>query len=120
MATQALSIFYVRANGSNPKFYLLIEAFAAGVGDCQRATLATVSVRGAILHGAPQAAQVAALEIGRGRGMRQEYAAHFTWRTNIYNWFRFWFFWFWFDVSADYLAVLYERFERSEIFGRDI
>ena len=131
MATQALSIFYVRANGFTkilPQSGLsvagLVAAFAAGVGDCQRAALASVSVRGAILHGTPQAAQVAALEIGRGRGMRQENAAHFTWRTAIYNWFRvfwFWFFWFWvFDVSADNFAVLYERFERSEIFGWDI
>ena len=97
-----------------------IAVLAAGFGEGQRAALASVSVRGAILHGAPQAAQVAALEIGRGRGMRQEYAAHFTWRTDIYNWFWFRFFRFWFDVSADYLAVLNERFERSEIFGWDI
>ena len=98
----------------------LIAAFAASVGNYQRATLASVAVRGAILHGTPQAAQVAALEIGRGRGMRQEYAADFARGAGIYNWFRFWFFWFWFDVSADYLAVLNERFERSEIFGWDI
>ena len=101
----------------------LVAVFAAHFGDGQRAALASLSMRGAILNGAPQAAEVAALEIGRWRGMRQEYATHFAWRTAIYNWFRFWFrfFGFWvFDVSADYLAVLYERFERSEIFGRDV
>ena len=85
--------------------------------------MASLSVRGAILNGAPQAAEVAALEIGRWRGVRQEYAANFTRGTaiyNLYNWFRFWF-WFWFfDVSADYFAVLNERFERGEIFGRDV
>ena len=87
--------------------------------------MASLSVRGAILNGAPQAAEVAALEIGRWRGVRQEYATHFAWRTaiyNLYNWFWFWFrfFRFWFDVSADYFAVLNERFERGEIFGRDV
>ena len=100
----------------------LVAAFAAGFGEGQRAALASLSVRGAILNGAPQAAEVAALEIGRWRGVRQEYATHFAWRTaiyNLYNWFRFWFR-FWFDVSADYFAVLNERFERGEIFGWDI
>jgi hypothetical protein len=99
-----------------------IAVLAAGFGEGQRAALASVSVRGAILNGAPQAAEVAALEIGRWRGVQQEYAANFTRGTGIYNWFWFWFrfFRFWFDVSADYLAVLNERFERSEIFGWDI
>jgi hypothetical protein len=77
-------------------------------------------VRGAILHGAPQAAEVAALEIGRGRGVRQENATHFTWRAAIYNWFWFWFWFFRFWFSADKVAILYERFERNEIFGWDI
>ena len=98
-----------------------IAVLAAGFGEGQRAALASVSVRGAILNGAPQAAEVAALEIGRRRGVRQEYAADFTRGTGIYNWFWFWFrFRFRFDVSADYLAVLNERFERSEIFRWDI
>ena len=85
--------------------------------------MASVSVRGAILNGAPQAAEVAPLEIGRRRGVRQEYAADFARRAGIYNgfWFWFWFFRFcFFDVSADYFAILYERFERSEIFRWDI
>ena len=103
----------------------LVAVFAAHFGDGQRAALASLSMRGAILNGAPQAAEVAALEIGRWRGVRQEYATHFAWRTaiyNLYNWFWFWFrfFRFWFDVSADYFAVLNERFERGEIFGRDV
>lgn len=42
-----------------------VAAFTAGFGEGQRAALASVSVRGAILNGAPQAAEVAALEIGR-------------------------------------------------------
>lgn len=56
--------------------------------------------------------------------MRQEYATHFAWRTaiynerDIYNGFRFRFFRFWF--SASNVAVLNERFERSEIFRWDI
>ena len=103
-----------------------IAVLAAGFGEGQRAALASVSVRGAILNGAPQAAEVAALEIGRGRGVRQEYATDFArgaaiynWR-DIYNWFRFWFWFFRFFVSADKVTILYERFERSEIFGWDI
>ena len=124
MATQALSIFYgLMVQDQNST---LVAAFAACVGEGQWAALASDSVRGAILHGAPQAAEVAALEIGRGRGVRQEYATDFArgaaiynWR-DIYNWFRFWFWFFRFFVSADKVTILYERFERSEIFGWDI
>jgi hypothetical protein len=42
-----------------------IAAFAASVWECQWAALASVSMRGTVLNGAPQAAEVAALEIGR-------------------------------------------------------
>ena len=97
-----------------------IAAFTACVGNGQRAALASVSVRGAILHGAPQAAEVAALEIGRGRGMRQENATYFTWRADIYNLYDGFRFWFWFWFSASNVTVLNERFERSEIFRWDI
>ncbi len=124
MATQALSIFYVRANGFMTKILpqvfsqCLVEAFTACAGDYQRAALASVSVRGTILNGAPQAAEVAALEIGRWRGVRQEYAADFTWGAAIYNWrniYNFWFFRFWF-VGADNASILNERFKGCKLF----
>ncbi len=95
----------------------LVIAFAS-VGDVQRAALAAVSVRGSIVHRAPQTAEIATFEIGRRRGVRQEYATHFARGTDIYNLFNgFRFFWF---VSADNAAILNHCFERSEIVGWDI